>query len=576
MRVENGHLYIEGPRNITISALQSLNIQGQDIGAVVRSLRTIGPMLETFRESGFRSRVTDVQVPQLVQQIGDLGHKVQRLEKAMENTVRAIERLLNTNECASNPCLHGGSCEDAYNAFVCRCPAGWEGALCEADVDECARLSGTGLGCQAGSTCLNTAGSYRCLCPAGRFGLHCADQEASCAAGADLCGGHGLCIPASAAAGGYTCHCDPGWRLDPATRACTQDVDECAEARPPCSHDPAVPCLNTPGSFRCGSCPPGYLGNGYYCADVDECATNNGGCAAGVQCINTRGSSACGACPPGFQGDGRTCSYQGVCQVDNGGCHPQALCINLAGSGMAVTCQCKPGWSGPGVGPKGCAPLSAYPDPAGTPTGPCASGPCQHGGSCTNSAGSYTCTCAPGFLGRDCEVRAPCSTSPCLNGATCRPSGPDSSAYTCDCPDGFTGTNCESRQEARTAATTGYRYCTTARAGARPGLPGYRMPNGDVGTIHDGPTSGAHQVGRFCGNQLPKKGNIVSTSHTLYLWFRSDLNIGSRGFELHWTSIAPGEITPCRSCSLRASPAIDLSQAPATEHKETLEKRPSS
>lgn len=33
----------------------------------------------------------------------------------------------------------------------------------------------------------------------------------------------------------------------------------------------------------------GYSGNGYYCTDIDECLTDNGGCSKNpkVQCINT-------------------------------------------------------------------------------------------------------------------------------------------------------------------------------------------------------------------------------------------------------------------------------------------------
>ena len=34
-------------------------------------------------------------------------------------------------ECASNPCLNNGVCEDAINEFGCRCQAGWTGDLCE-------------------------------------------------------------------------------------------------------------------------------------------------------------------------------------------------------------------------------------------------------------------------------------------------------------------------------------------------------------------------------------------------------------------------------------------------------------
>lgn len=54
--------------------------------------------------------------------------------------------------------------------------------------------------------------------------------------------------------------------------------------------NPLVECINLPGSFHCGSCPQGYRGNGFYCTDINECATNNGGCSSNpmVACINTQ------------------------------------------------------------------------------------------------------------------------------------------------------------------------------------------------------------------------------------------------------------------------------------------------
>jgi hypothetical protein len=75
-------------------------------------------------------------------------------------------------------------------------------------------------------------------------------------------------------------------------------------------------CLDNPA--RC-ECIAGYTGDGMTCADVDECATGNGGCAAA--CANTDGSFACYApatCNeiatrvPGFAGGARTLYFQGM------------------------------------------------------------------------------------------------------------------------------------------------------------------------------------------------------------------------------------------------------------------------
>ena len=35
------------------------------------------------------------------------------------------------NECASNPCQNGGTCEDGLNLFTCRCPVNVTGVLCD-------------------------------------------------------------------------------------------------------------------------------------------------------------------------------------------------------------------------------------------------------------------------------------------------------------------------------------------------------------------------------------------------------------------------------------------------------------
>ncbi|AUX33647.1 calcium-binding EGF-like domain-containing protein [Sorangium sp. So ce296] len=76
----------------------------------------------------------------------------------------------------------------------------------------------------------------------------------------------------------------------------------------------------------------------------------------------------------------------------------------------------------------------------GTCTDPCASAPCQNGGACAATESGYTCTCAPGWTGTNCETNIDeCAPSPCVHG-TCND---EVDGYTCTCAPGFSGTNCE-------------------------------------------------------------------------------------------------------------------------------------
>ena len=36
------------------------------------------------------------------------------------------------NECSSNPCLNGGTCNNLVNSYSCSCPSGYTGTNCEA------------------------------------------------------------------------------------------------------------------------------------------------------------------------------------------------------------------------------------------------------------------------------------------------------------------------------------------------------------------------------------------------------------------------------------------------------------
>ena len=47
--------------------------------------------------------------------------------------------------------------------------------------------------------------------------------------------------------------------------------------------------------------------------------------------------------------------------------------------------------------------------------------PCKNDATCTNTGqGSYTCECAAGFTGTNCEIEVDdCQQQPCFNGGTC-------------------------------------------------------------------------------------------------------------------------------------------------------------
>lgn len=58
------------------------------------------------------------------------------------------------------------------DGFYCICHAGYEGAFCEFEVNECDSQP-----CRNGATCHNLINAYRCLCPRGYAGLNCEVKE---------------------------------------------------------------------------------------------------------------------------------------------------------------------------------------------------------------------------------------------------------------------------------------------------------------------------------------------------------------------------------------------------------------
>ncbi|XP_042896565.1 fat-like cadherin-related tumor suppressor homolog isoform X3 [Parasteatoda tepidariorum] len=72
--------------------------------------------------------------------------------------------------------------------------------------------------------------------------------------------------------------------------------------------------------------------------------------------------------------------------------------------------------------------------------GVCGSQPCANGGACNATGNSFTCQCLARFLGPRCEIDTnPCASNPCLNGATCHNVN---NTFHCDCPEGLSGKRC--------------------------------------------------------------------------------------------------------------------------------------
>ncbi|KAK3271989.1 hypothetical protein CYMTET_19689 [Cymbomonas tetramitiformis] len=220
---------------------------------------------------------------------------------------------------------------------------------------------------------------------------------------------------------------------------------------------PGVPCVQASAGeeakFQCAACPEGFAGDGVSCADVDECAADNGGCNDLTTCTNTYGSRECGPCPAGTIGTGDTdCNDMDECQKDNGGCDFLVRCINMIGSAQCG--ECPAGYTGDGnlaTGP-GCEDVDECASSAVEGGGPCwthLNDP-DLAAPCFNTVGGLQCgVCPPGYHGDGAVLCRPialsCNStgeggaaeSPCDPLATCDDSS--GQAVCGECPEGFAG-----------------------------------------------------------------------------------------------------------------------------------------
>ncbi|OCT66764.1 thrombospondin-3 isoform X1 [Xenopus laevis] len=170
---------------------------------------------------------------------------------------------------------------------------------------------------------------------------------------------------------GYRCGpCPPGSQGNGTYCA---DIDECSHVNPCFS---GSKCINTSPGFRCEHCPRGYKGNmvsgvgvdyakasKQVCKDIDECNDgNNGGCDVNSICTNTVGSFRCGPCKPGFVGNQtvRCIPKRSCASPAFNPCHVNGHCVFERNGD--ITCACNIGWAGNGYTCGRDTDLDGYPD----------------------------------------------------------------------------------------------------------------------------------------------------------------------------------------------------------------------
>ncbi|XP_046906013.1 delta-like protein 1 [Hypomesus transpacificus] len=67
--------------------------------------------------------------------------------------------------CSPNPCNNRAICRSRGDGYSCFCVPGYQGRLCQLEVDECASQP-----CRNGATCVDQVGTYRCTCSPGYTG----------------------------------------------------------------------------------------------------------------------------------------------------------------------------------------------------------------------------------------------------------------------------------------------------------------------------------------------------------------------------------------------------------------------
>jgi len=101
------------------------------------------------------------------------------------------------NECFSNPCQNGATCEDGDLSFTCICPPGFNGTLCEQSFDDCISQP-----CLNNGTCFDGPNRFICVCTEEYDGETCEIDLNLCRS--SPCLNNGTCLNAPDS---FSCQC---------------------------------------------------------------------------------------------------------------------------------------------------------------------------------------------------------------------------------------------------------------------------------------------------------------------------------------------------------------------------------
>ncbi|KAI8509441.1 hypothetical protein Bbelb_132890 [Branchiostoma belcheri] len=203
---------------------------------------------------------------------------------------RAWNRAKSSNscdidECASSPCLNGGTCSDGDNSYTCQCLTGYYGNNCEHDIDLCDPNP-----CPFDWICIENVGVG---------GLHCDPPQDIDECASSPCLNGGTCSDGD---NSFTCQCVTGYDGD----NCEHDTNGCASG--PCVAVATCTDILAPGTGAICTCPAGYQGDGKIhssgCTDIPGCDPNP--CVTTAFCVDVSapGTGAECICPDGYEGDG--------------------------------------------------------------------------------------------------------------------------------------------------------------------------------------------------------------------------------------------------------------------------------